>query len=169
MKPKIGAAVVLSLVLAGGWTAAGAQDPAASEELPVPVEPRAAALLAEEPQAVPEPPAIAADEHGTRYLSGGVSLEERDQMREMARGFPLRITSARPDSALVPNIAVAIADARGRQVLAVPEAGPVLYVNLPPGNYRISVIKDGQVESRKVNLIGGQQREAAFFWPEGAS
>lgn len=166
MNPKIGAAVVLSLALAGSWTAAWAQDPAASEELSSPIEPGAPTM---QPQATPEGPRIVADEHGTLYVSGGVSLEERDQLREMARGFPLRITSARPDAALVPNVAVAISDARGRQVLAVPEAGPLLYVNLPPGNYRISVIKDGQVESRKVTITGGQQREAAFFWPAGAS
>jgi hypothetical protein len=157
---KIAAAALLALVVAGAWPLARAQGLTAAEELALPPAPSAPS--AAEP--LPAPPAIAQGEKGTRYLSGGISLEERQAMSQLARGFPLRITSARPDSALVSGVGVRISDSRGRDVLAVPEAGPLVYVSLPPGKYTVSMSKDGQVESRRVILAAGQRRELAFFW-----
>jgi hypothetical protein len=127
-------------------------------------EPEALAL-GEQPQELPQPPAITQDQHGTRYLSGGVSLEERDAMRGMARGFPLRIVSAAPQGSLVADVDIAIRDTRGREVLAVLGAGPVVYVALPPGRYKVELNNDGKVASRQVVVSRGRSQEVAFFWP----
>lgn len=161
---RIAMAGLLGLAAASVWPTAQAQDIAAAEPGIVPMDPRSMALLSEAPQAPPVSPAIRTDEHGTRYVSGGVSLEERELMSEMARGFPLRIVSARPDSALVPGIGVDIRDARGRQVLALSEAGPVIYVALPPGRYKLTLNNGGAVQTRQISVAGGQQREVSVFW-----
>ena len=116
------------------------------------------------PQAIPAPPTVQADAHGTRYVSGGVSLEERDLMRDLARGFPLRIVSARSDGSLVPNVALAISDGRGRSVLEVSDVGPLVYVAVPSGSYRVKVTRRGATETRQVTVGGGHQQELAFFW-----
>jgi hypothetical protein len=160
------AAVTLGLALAGGGAMVSAQSLAPDmDRAPVANEPDVL-ILGAQPQKPPMPPAIEQDRHGTRYLSGGVSLEERDFMRDLAGGqFPLRIVSAVPQGNLVPHVDVAIKDARGREVLAVPDAGPVIYVALPPGKYKVDVNNGGQVSSRHVTVSRGKAQELAFFWP----
>ena len=161
MKSRIGALVLFSLALGVASPPAGAQDAAV---IPPDATSRDPLPFAAPPQATPAPPTIQADAHGTRYVSGGVSLEERDLMRDLARGFPLRIVSARPDGSLVPNVALTISDSRGRPVLEVSDVGPRVYVAVPPGSYKVKLNRARATESRSVTVGGGQQRELAFFW-----
>jgi hypothetical protein len=155
------AAAALGLALAGGGSVASAQD---QDRSAVANEPEVF-VLSTQPQALPPAPAIEQDQNGTRYVSGGVSQEERDLMRDLARGFPLRIVSAAPQGNLVSDVAIAISDTRGRSVLAVEDAGPVVYVALPPGKYKVNVNNGGRVVSRQVVVARGRPQELAFFWP----
>jgi len=148
-------AMLAGLALSVGWV--GAQGPALDETVSAP-----SGLPA--PQAAPPSPAIGEAGNGTRYVSGGVSEEERQLMRELARSFPLRITSAEPPGSLVPGVDVAITDARGRRVMELADAGPLVYVMLPNGSYKVTVRNGDQIKTRQVSVAAGKQQELAFFW-----
>lgn len=85
-------------------------------------------------------------------------------MRELARAFPLRITSAEPPGSLVPGVDVAITDSRGRSVMELVDAGPLVYVMVPNGSYKVTVRNGDQVKTRQVSVAAGKQQELAFFW-----
>jgi len=153
---SIVSATLAGLALSAGW--AGAQAPS------VDVTMRAPSVVPAPQELAPPAPAFGETGNGTRYLSGGVSEEERQVMRELARSFPLRITSAEPPGHLVPGIDVAITDSRGRPVMELADAGPVVYVMLPNGKYKVSLRNGGQIETRQVSVAVGKQQELAVFW-----
>lgn len=146
-------AMLAGLALSVG--SAGAQVPSPDGNMPAPGSLPAPEVVS---------PAIGEGGNGTRYVSGGVSEEERQLMRELARAFPLRITSAEPPGSLVPGVDVAITDSRGRAVMELVDAGPLVYVKLPSGTYKVSVRNGDQIKTRQVSVVAGKQRELAFFW-----
>jgi hypothetical protein len=94
-----------------------------------------------------------AEQNGIRYLSGGVGADERDAMRAAARDFNLRLSFAeRTTGQLVALVDVAMLDAQGREVLRIPDAGPILLVALPPGDYRIRANYEGREQTRQVRV-----------------
>lgn len=146
-------AMLAGLALSIGW--ADAQGPSFGENMPA-----RSGLPAPELAS----PAIGEAGNGARYVSGGVSEEERQLMRELARAFPLRITSAEPPGSLVPGVDVAITDSRGRSVMELVDAGPLVYVMVPNGSYKVTVRNGDQVKTRQVSVAAGKQQELAFFW-----
>ncbi len=101
----------------------------------------------------------------TTYANGGVGKDDAAAMRRMAKEFPLRLTfSARKDGEFVADVPVVIADARGSPVFELPNAGPLLYVMLPEGKYRVSARYKGLTESQEVTLPGKDGKDLYFHW-----
>lgn len=101
----------------------------------------------------------------TTYLNGGIGKDEADAMRRIAKEFPLRLTfSERKDGEFIVDVPVVIADARGNPVFMLPKAGPMLYVMLPSGKYRVSARYDGLTESQEVTLTGKEGKDLYFHW-----
>jgi hypothetical protein len=104
-----------------------------------------------------------------QYITGGVGAEEREDMKAQREQYNLLLTFADRNGEMQAGVAVTVRDRRGRTVLEVPEAGPMVYAKLPPGSYRISASVDGRQQVRSANL-GHGPREVAFHWaPEMAS
>ncbi|MBB6593105.1 hypothetical protein LBW59_04195 [Ralstonia solanacearum] len=91
----------------------------------------------EAPQAGPAGPEIRYRDD-IAYVSGGIGRDEVARMQAMAGRFNvrLRLVAARGGDALS-DVAVSVVDARGRLRLRLVTAGPLLYLRLPPGVYRI--------------------------------
>jgi hypothetical protein len=101
----------------------------------------------------------------TTYLNGGVGKDEESTLRRVAKEFPLRITfSERKDGEFLADIPVVIADARGNPVFELPNAGPMLYVMLPNGKYKVSAQFRGLTESQEVTLAGKDGKDLYFHW-----
>ena len=101
----------------------------------------------------------------TTYLNGGIGKPEADAMRRMAKEFPLRLTfSERKDGEFIADVPVVITDARGNPVFELPKAGPLLYVMLPNGKYKVSARFKGLTESREVTLAGKEGKDLSFHW-----
>lgn len=101
----------------------------------------------------------------TTYLNGGVGKDEAAAVRSVAREFPLRLTfSERKDGEFLTNVPVVIVDARGNPVFELPKAGPLLYVMLPNGKYRVSARFNGLTESQEVTLAGKDGKDLYFHW-----
>ena len=99
------------------------------------------------------------------FINGGIGEDETDAMRQLAREYPLRIVFAQGNRNLfTANVPVEITDARGNRVLALPDAGPLLYVMVPDGRYTVTAEVDGVVRSQQVTVSRGQGREVVFHW-----
>ncbi len=101
----------------------------------------------------------------TTYLNGGVGKNEEATMHRLAKEFPLRITFAeRKDGEYIADVPVLISDEKGNPVLELSKAGPMLFVMLPDGKYRVSSRFEGLTESQEVTLSGKAGRDVYFHW-----
>jgi hypothetical protein len=94
------------------------------------------------------------------YVSGGVGSDARDTMRAMARRFNVRlnVVSAKTGEALS-DVDVSVADDRGTLRLRVRTEGPLLYMRLPRGHYRITAAYRGVMQTLSVRA-GAQPVDA---------
>jgi hypothetical protein len=101
----------------------------------------------------------------TTYVNGGVGKDEEVALHRIAKEFPLRMTfSERKDGEFLADVPVVIADARGNPVFELPKAGPMLYVMLPNGKYKVSARFKGRTESQEVTLAGKDGKDLYFHW-----
>jgi hypothetical protein len=101
----------------------------------------------------------------TTYVNGGVGKDEEAALHRIAKEFPLRMTfSERKDGEFLADVPVVIADARGNPVFELPRAGPMLYVMLPNGKYKVSARYKGLTESQEVTLAGKDGKDLYFHW-----
>lgn len=92
--------------------------------------------------------------NGVSWLSGGVSEEERDAMRDSAANYNLQVVVAMEGSgAYRAGVPVAVEDSHGDRVLAVVTDGPWLFADVPPGRYRVRT-DDGQEKTVEVTAGG---------------
>ncbi len=96
---------------------------------------------------------------GISYVSGGVGIEERAEMKEMHRDFNLFMTFARKSGAYLSDVKVSVSG-EGRKFETVTE-GPFLFASLPAGKYKIRAESDGSSQTRTVTL--GRASEV-FYW-----
>jgi hypothetical protein len=106
---------------------------------------------------------------GIPYLSGGVGVEERDQIREKANDYNLWIWLARTGSGyFLADVKVNIEDARGRPVLDTVTNGPWLLARVPPGRYTIRTDQSEAPTTVTVGAVGHTQTVLRFPGPEGS-
>lgn len=112
-------------------------------------------------QFAPQPQTL----NGTTYVNGGIGKEEKAAMRGMAAEYTLRITfSQRDNGELLANVPVAILDAKGNAVFELSNAGPMLFVKLPRGQYQVSATFEGLRQSRHVDISGSSGKNLYFHW-----
>lgn len=93
-----------------------------------------------------------------KYLSGGAGDEERSQLMAQWTQFPLLIVFSAPGGAYAVPDSVRISNAQGTPVLEVAQAGPLLMVNLPPGDYRVQARTGDAAQERALHLGPQPQR-----------
>lgn len=101
---------------------------------------------------------------GVAYLSGGVSGEQKAEMQALADRYNLRIRMERTDDSLVLDVPVIITDAVGNEYLRGTAAGPWLYVNLPPGVYRVAVRDFGRSQRSRIRIYENEIKHITFTW-----
>jgi hypothetical protein len=103
----------------------------------------------------------------TAYINGGIGDGEIAYMRENAPKYSLRMEfSERPDGQFVTDVNLAISDRAGAPIFALPSAGPLTDVTLPPGTYRVSASFDSQTKTQEVAVggPGGKGKDISFNW-----
>ncbi|MDE2147446.1 MAG: hypothetical protein KGJ24_12215 [Burkholderiales bacterium] len=99
------------------------------------------------------------------YLNGGIGLDEQQAMKQAARDWPLRMTfSEHRNDVFVAGVDLRVTDGQGRSRLHLDAAGPITYVRLPPGRYRVSARHHGQTETREVTIGAPAGVDLAFHW-----
>ena len=101
----------------------------------------------------------AAIDGAVKYLSGGAGDEERSQLMAQWPQFPLLIVFSASGGAYAVPDSVRITNAQGAVLLEVTQAGPLLMVNLPPGEYRVQArVGDAAPQERSLQLGAQPQR-----------
>lgn len=101
----------------------------------------------------------------TTYLNGGVGKDEQEFMHRVAKDFPLRLTfSERKDGEYILDVPVVISNEKGNPIFELPKAGPMLYVMLPNGKYKISARFKGLTETQTVNITDKAGADLYFHW-----
>jgi hypothetical protein len=113
--------------------------------------------------------ATAADQ--PQYVTGGVGLEERGQLLAERPDYNVRMTFAtRGSGDYRSDVQVEISDARGNVNVNAHDAGPLMFVNLAPGHYRVTATAgDGQVQRREIQVQPGRTKDLFFYWSEPAT
>jgi len=99
------------------------------------------------------------------YLNGGIGTEEADAIRMKAASYPLRITfSQGKDGRSIAGATVSITDSKGNQVFELQDAGPILYVKLPNGSYKMKAEYEGVSLNKNIALAGKKGINVYFNW-----
>lgn len=105
------------------------------------------------------------------YASGGAGVEQREALAAMRADFNLRLTFAtRGTGAMRADVALTITDRKGTPVMTLADAGPHVYVKLPPGTYIVNATADNHPQSRSVTIgrathgRAANARELLFYW-----
>ena len=135
----------LLLALAFPWTLAAAAD------LNAPIDMQAVQL---QPQ----------ERNGIRYVQGGIGQDEANALRKTT-GYDLHVElSTGPDGKFQSGATVDIQNAQGTSLLRVQDAGPLLYVQLPPGQYKVIGQADGATVQQQVTVSGKAPATVNLNW-----
>lgn len=98
-----------------------------------------------------------------RFMSGGIGQEERDQFKAAEADFPVKLSFANRNGAFLSNVDVTIADRTGQTVLGLKTQGPILLVDLEPGNYTVKARDNGEVISRNITVSSSPRSYTVHF------
>ena len=139
----LGAALLLTLALP--WTLAAAAD------LNAPIDMQAVQL---QPQ----------EQNGVRYLQGGIGQDEANALRK-AKGYDLHVElSTGAQGKFQSGASVDIQSAQGQPVLSVTDVGPLLFMQLPPGHYKVTGNAEGETVQQQVVVDGKAPATVNLHW-----
>jgi hypothetical protein len=105
------------------------------------------------------------------YIAGGIGSDESNAMKEEAGSYALSMIFADrigDRNVYTTDVQLTIASAGGTSVLDIPSAGPLLLVNLPAGEYRVTATARGISKTRLVQVSAGSHRQLVFEWAPAA-
>ena len=106
---------------------------------------------------------------GRPYLTGGIGLEERQALARSKPDFSLRVTTAaRGSGAFLSGVRIRILGTGDRSLLECELSGPILLVDLLPGQYEVEAATAGQVLRRRTTVVSGGAREIYFYFDVAA-
>ncbi len=139
----LGAALLITLALP--WTLAAAAD------LNAPIDMQAVQLQQQE-------------QNGVRYLQGGIGQDEANALRKTP-GYDLHVElSTGPEGKFQSGATVDIQNAQGQPVLSLTDAEPLLYVQLPPGKYKVTGNAQGETVQQLVTVNGKTPTTVNLNW-----
>ena len=103
-------------------------------------------------------------QNGISYLSGGIGEDEAKAIQQ-ATGYNLHMTfSIGVENKYIPDVDVVIQKAEGQTVLTLSQAGPLVYVQLPPGKYTVVATRNGEAKHDTADVGSGTARNLVFHW-----
>jgi len=99
------------------------------------------------------------------FISGGIGLDERQEMYANRDQYNLRLSFANASGAYISGVDTSIEplSAKGT-AMHCPDAGPLLFLSLIPGKYRISATFEDKTLVLTVNVSPGAS-ERVLHWP----
>lgn len=101
----------------------------------------------------------------TTYVTGGVGQDEVEAIHEVAEKFTLKILLAQGNK-FFGDADVLILDSDNGLVLEGMTDGPLMFVDLPEGKYKVEAGAAGEHFTRHITIKPGKQLQLVFRWPE---
>lgn len=105
----------------------------------------------------------------TRFLTGGIGQEEVQAMREAASRYPLAMTFTIGTGQYLSDVKVTIRGRGGETILSAVSGGPMMLVDLPPGQYTVEAAAEGKTLTRKVGISKGKRQRLVLRFPIAAA
>jgi hypothetical protein len=103
------------------------------------------------------------------FMSGGIGKDQQTYLRQAGKDFNLRFEfSERNDNEFVAGTELSITDMQGHPVFALADADPIVNVELPDGQYRVTADYQGQHETRLVTVRRKAGQDVYFHWKGNA-
>jgi hypothetical protein len=100
-----------------------------------------------------------------KYVNGGIGDGQTRYMQSIAKNWPMRIMfSQLKANEFVAGVNLQITDRSNSTMLQLDSAGPLTYVQLPPGAYRVTATYGGQSQTRNVTLGRSNRSDVHFHW-----
>ncbi|MYN20651.1 carboxypeptidase regulatory-like domain-containing protein [Rugamonas sp. FT107W] len=104
-------------------------------------------------------------QNGIVYLSGGVGEDEQQAMQAARADYPVRLTfSTKGSGEYRADVALTILDRSGAVLATLVSPGPLCYLKLAPGSYRIVASVHGKELSQALVVQPLSARELYFYW-----
>lgn len=106
-------------------------------------------------------------DQGHWFVNGGISAEEAEKIRHVAKRYSLQILFTLGDAgAWIADARLMILDATGNTVFSKSAAGPLLYIDLPTGDYQIIGRYNEVRQSKRITLTGEKPRRVILNWKD---
>jgi hypothetical protein len=100
--------------------------------------------------------------------SGGVGLEERAMLDATRDAYNLRLAFTDTRGEYLAGVTVRLTTATGETIYEARDQGPLLFLRVDPGDYRLELDYDGVAQERRLRVSERQaQRILAVQWPGG--
>ena len=104
---------------------------------------------------------------GHNFVTGGISEEEAAQIRRKAKPFSLHLLFSLGNAgAWITDVSVYILDANGNTMFSKKQAGPLLYIDLPAGDYQIVGKYQDVKQSKRLTLTGEKPKRVILNWKD---
>jgi hypothetical protein len=109
-------------------------------------------------------------QNGIRYVSGGVSSEDEDAIKQLAKDFALRVTFATASGSYLGGGVVEVRDRAGKKVLEARSDGPLFFAELPPGKYTVKATSGSEdTRTKEIQVTPGNQVRVSFQFKDETS
>lgn len=103
--------------------------------------------------------------NGTSYSNGGIGQEEADEMRTKAGSFNLRLyMSEGKEGHSITDAQVTVFDKKGNVRLDLSNGGPMVFLHVVNGSYKINAKYKGITITRNVNISNRRGENVYLIW-----
>lgn len=104
-------------------------------------------------------------ENGIDFLTGGVGVDGRAQLKPLVRDMNLQLVFAeKKTGGYLADVEVVIADRKGGEILKVSNSDPMVFAALEPGTYSIKAKTAHGTLEREVKVPASGRRTELFLW-----
>ncbi len=100
------------------------------------------------------------------YITGGIGQAETQAIKASARNYDLQISNAEKDGAYMAGADLVIRAKDGQEMLRAQNTGPLVYAQLPPGDYVIQATYDGVQRVADAKVADKGATGVHLIWPQ---
>lgn len=104
---------------------------------------------------------------GHNFVTGGISEEEATQIKRNTKAFSLHVLFSLGNAgAWITDVSITILDANGNTMFSKKQTGPLLYIDLPAGDFQIIAKYNDVKQSKRLTLTGEKPQRVILNWKD---
>lgn len=100
----------------------------------------------------------------TEYITGGFGNSEQNEIKGLSNNYNVHLTFATNQGAYLGGVHVIITDQNNKTVFEGTDTGPLLYIKLPDGSYKLKATYGNQSRSSSFSLKGNARISNVLRW-----